>query len=171
VLFVDLARQLANAGDDAGLVEWRNAAACARRAMRSDGYGIVRYKGRLHGFFLEFDRGTMRTPGYLKKLAAYDDYLVSGRFLQDYAGFPTILVIAPDNTTEERIAQAARAGQVGRTTVLPLRLTCLWRIRDERRLRGLLGPIWRDADAGISHRHAWLDDSRMADEGRPISPY
>src|SRR6202011_2836084 len=66
-LFVDLARQLARAGENAALVEWRNAAACARHSLRPDGYGIVRYRGQLHGFFLEYDRGTMRTRGYLKK--------------------------------------------------------------------------------------------------------
>lgn len=157
-LFVELARQLARAGENAALVEWRNAAACARRSLRPDGYGIVCYRDRLHGFFLEYDRGTMRIPGYLKKLAAYYAYQVSGRFQHDYAGFPTILLVAANNGAESRIARAARAATVGRAESLPLLLTCQWRINDERNPHGFLGPIWRRPEADFSARQSWPPD-------------
>jgi hypothetical protein len=144
------------------LIEWRNAAACARRTLRPDGYGIVRCKGHLEGFFVEYDRGTMRVSGYLKKLSAYHDYLASGRYQQDYVGFPTILVVAANNAAEERIVQAARAACVGRAHSLPLLLTCEWRIRNERNTLGALGRIWRHPDADFSGRQMWSPTIEIA---------
>jgi Replication-relaxation len=162
--FVEMARQLASIGDDAALVEWRNAATCARRCLRPDGYGIVHYQGRFHGFFLEYDRGTMRRPGYLKKLAAYHDYLSSGGFHLDYAGFPTILVVATNNVVEERIARAARAAAVGRSVPLPLLLTCQWRMADKRHQKALLDPIWRRPEADFIDRQVWPPDLCLTSE-------
>jgi hypothetical protein len=153
--FVELARKLVSTDGDARLIEWRNAAACARRTLRPDGYGIIHCQDQLAGFFLEYDRGTMRTSGYLKKLAAYYDYLASERFYQDYVGFPTILVVAVNNAAEERIVQAARAARVGRMHSPPLLLTCLWRIHDQRNSLGALGQIWRHPDADFADRQMW----------------
>jgi hypothetical protein len=150
--FVELARKLESVGDDFKLIEWRGAATCARRTLRPDGYGIMRCRDQLAGFFLEYDRGTMRISGYLKKLAAYYDCLASGRYDQDYDGFPTILVVTVNNAAEERIVQAARAARVGRMYSLPLLLTCLWRIHDERNSFGALGQIWRRPEADFSCR-------------------
>jgi hypothetical protein len=52
---------------DRGLVEWRNAAACARGRVRPDGYGVVRLGGSEHGFFLEFDTAgkSGQSPGFV----------------------------------------------------------------------------------------------------------
>jgi hypothetical protein len=158
-LFIRLARQLIQRAEDGAggdaLVEWRSAAMCARGALRPDGYGIARHRGQLHGFFLEYDRGTMRAAGYLEKFAAYDDYLASGRFARDYVGFPSILMIAPNDAVEERIARAARAATVGRPSPLPLLLTTQWRIDDARNPNGLLGRIWRPPTADVGDRQAW----------------
>jgi hypothetical protein len=96
-----------------GLVEWHNAAACSRRHLRPDGYGIYRYRGHLYGFFLEYDRGTMSARDYRRKFGAYYAYWTSGRFARDYDGFPTILVVTIDNAAEDRIASAARTASVG----------------------------------------------------------
>jgi hypothetical protein len=93
--------------------------------------------------------------GYLKKLAAYYDYLASGRYDQDYVGFPTILVVAANNAAEERIVHAARAARVGRMHSLPLLVTCLWRIHDGRNSLGALGQIWRCPEADFSDRQLW----------------
>ena len=78
--------------DDA-LLEWRNTVACSRRRMKP---GRVRHgppKRGTHGFFLEYDRGTMSARDYAEKWAAYYDYRDSRAFERDYAGFPTILVV------------------------------------------------------------------------------
>jgi hypothetical protein len=75
------------------LVEWRNAAACAHGRMRPDGYGLLREAHRESGFFLEFDRGTIR-PGALRaKFAAYQRYISSPVSTRDFTGFPTILIV------------------------------------------------------------------------------
>jgi len=143
-IFVDLmetARRAAASGSDEALVEWRNAAACSRRHLRPDGYGIYRRESRLYGFFLEYDRGTMSARDYLQKFAAYFEYLTTGGFDRDYEGFPTILVVTKNRTSEERIARAARAAAVGRTAGIPLLLTCEWRLADPRNPHGLLGPV------------------------------
>jgi len=58
-----------------------------------DGYGLYRAGGRLYGFLLEYDRGTMRARDYRRKFAAYYRYRDTGRFQRDYTGFPTILVV------------------------------------------------------------------------------
>lgn len=99
---------------------------------------------QFHGFFVEYDRGTMGARGYLEKLGAYADYLESGRFTRDYVGFPTILVVAADNAVEERIASAACRAAIGRTVTLPILLSTPWRILDPRNPFRLLGPIWRE---------------------------
>jgi len=41
---------------------WRKAAACPHGRLRPDGYGVFRLGRRAYGFFLEFDRGTVRSP-------------------------------------------------------------------------------------------------------------
>src|SRR5579875_1429088 len=71
VRFHQMARQLAKSDRDEALVLWRNAAACARGHLRPDAYGVYRHRGRLSGFFLEYDRGTMSRRGYAAKFASY----------------------------------------------------------------------------------------------------
>ncbi len=157
-ILVDLmetARRAVASANDEALVEWRNAAACSRRHLRPDGYGIYRRGGRLYGFFLEYDRGTMSARDYLQKFAAYFEYLTIGSFSRDYEGFPTILVVTKDRMAEDRIARAACAAAVGRGVAIPLLLTCEWRIfLDPGNPRGLLGPIWREP--GSTRRRHWL---------------
>jgi Replication-relaxation len=168
-IFVDLtetARKAADSGIDEALLEWRNAAACCRRHLRPDGYGLYRRGGRLYGFFLEYDRGTMSARDYLQKFAAHFDYLTTGGFNRDYEGFPTILVVTKDRTAEERIARAAGAAAVGRGASLPLLLTCEWRIRsDPRNPEGLLGPIWREPDRSFQDRRGWQINQPMKTKG------
>ena len=80
VHLIETARRASALGRDDALLEWRNAAACGRGHLRPDGYGIYRRGGRLYGFFLEYDQGTMSVRDYLAKFAAYHEYLASGRF-------------------------------------------------------------------------------------------
>ena len=160
-VFVELIRTLgATAGaEDDRLLEWRNAVTCRRRRMRPDGYGMIRRDGKLHGFFLEFDRGTMSARDYGEKWAAYYDYRDSRAFERDYDGFPTILVVTTDNAAEERIARSARAASAGRSQPLPLLLTCDWRIaRDPSNSGGLLGRVWREPQASFAERRRWPKD-------------
>lgn len=149
------ARQLAAEGRDDAVIEWQNATACSRRHLRPDGYGIYRRHGVSHGFFLELDRGTMNARDYLKKLTAYYEYGMSRRFERDYQGYPTVLVVAANNATEERIVCVVRAVTIGCSGRLPLLLTCHWRIDEPGNPDGLLGPIWREADAAFDDRRCW----------------
>ena len=154
-IFIDLiatTRRLAAAGEDTALVGWQNAAACSHGHVRPDGYGIYRHHGHLYGFFLEYDRNTMAFRDCCAKFGAYFDYLASGRYARDYDGFPTILVVTRDSDAEERIAFAARAVSVGREEILPLLVTCRWRIDERSNREGFLGRIWR-TQRGAGERH------------------
>jgi hypothetical protein len=101
----------------------------------------------------------MGDRAYRTKLAAYFDYLVSGRYRRDYDSFPTILVVAANNAAEERIARAARVVGVGRPTPLPLLLTSWWRVIHPLKPPGLLAPIWREPQQEFGNRRAWLHTS------------
>ncbi|HZU05153.1 MAG TPA: replication-relaxation family protein [Chloroflexota bacterium] len=158
-VFVSLhrtAQALVRAGSDDAVLEWRSAAACSRGRVRPDGYGIYRHRGEVYGFFLEYDRGTMSGRDYRQKFTAYLDYRASGRYEQDYDGFPTILVVTTNPAAEERIARAVRASGIGWAVRLRVLLTCDWRInRDPANLRGLLGPIWREPHEENGDRCPW----------------
>ncbi|MDQ2744260.1 MAG: replication-relaxation family protein [Chloroflexota bacterium] len=158
-IFVRLYRQArarAAVGCDEAMVEWQNAAACSRRHLRPDGYGMYRCGSRYDGFFLEYDRGTMNARDYFKKFRAYYRYGVTGRFERDYNSYPTVLVVTSDNAAEERIARVARATAVGQPGELPVLLTCQWRIDDVTNSDGLLNPIWREPNSDLDNRRHWV---------------
>lgn len=176
-VFVRLYRQArarAATGCDEAVVEWQNAAACSRRHLRPDGYGVYRHGTRYDGFFLEYDRGTMNARDYFKKFGAYYRYGVTRRFERDFNSYPTILVVTSGNAAEERIARVARATAVGQPGKLPLLLTCQWRIEDVRNPEGLLGSIWREPDGGLDRRRCWLQQvgrQERAATGNALLPH
>ncbi len=144
------------AGYDEAMMEWQNAAACSRRHLRPDGYGVYRRGTHYDGFFVEYDRGTMNARDYFKKFGAYYRYGVTRRFERDYNSYPTILVVTLDNAAEERIARVARATAVGQPGELPVLLTCQWRIDDVTNSDGLLNPIWREPNSDFDNRRHWV---------------
>jgi hypothetical protein len=126
---------------DGLLAEWRNAAACAHGRVRPDGYGLLRLGRREYGFFLEFDRGTVRPAALRAKFAAYHRYRASARAVRDYDGFPTILVVTHGPGAENRVADAVLAADGGQAAPLGVLITTaelLARVDG-----GLFGPIWR----------------------------
>jgi hypothetical protein len=155
VRFCETARYLSATGHDDALVDWRNPAACARGHLRPDGYGVYRHHGQLSGFFLEYDRGTMGARDYAAKFAAYHAYRESGRFEQDYDGFPTILMVTIDDAAEARISRSACAADLGRDP-LPLLLTSQPRVDDPCNRSGPLAPIWRQTHAATRERRPWM---------------
>ncbi|MCC7369267.1 MAG: replication-relaxation family protein [Chloroflexi bacterium] len=171
-----IVRTIGTSADDDGVLEWRNAAACIRGRVKPDGYGMVRLHGQPHGFFLEYDRGTMSARDYGEKWGAYYDYRDSRAFEHDYDGFPTILVVTTSNAVEERIARTVRAVSVGRSPTLPILLTSEWRItHDPANQLGLLGPIWRTPFECLSDRCPWpsggvnsIGVTGQVESGRPI---
>jgi hypothetical protein len=140
-IFAMLARAAQIAPGGGALLEWRSAAACAHGRLRPDGYGLLRLGHQQHGFFLEFDRGSMR-PGRLRaKFAAYHRYRGSAHAARADTGFPDILVVTTARGAEERVARAAREAAIGQPILLPILLTTTGWI--EAQPEGLLGPIWR----------------------------
>jgi len=105
------------------LVEWRNAAACAHGRVRPDGYGLLRLGRREYGFFLEFDRGTVRPAPLRAKFAAYHRYLASACAARDYDGRPCILVVTTGPGAEDRVSDAVLAADFGQQRRLPLLVT------------------------------------------------
>jgi hypothetical protein len=164
-LFVHLhavaCRRAAAGGDDA-LLEWRNAAACARGHLRPDGYGLYRQTGQLYGFLLEYDGGTEGPAQLRRKFERYYRYRdgapdgprrrESGPpFERDFAVFPTVLVVATDYGAENRVAAALAALAVGRA---PLPVLVTTRDRIGRDPNGMLGPVWRGPHD--TRRRPWL---------------
>ena len=144
----DLARRRVSAGHDDAVLEWRGPAVCVAGRLRPDGYAVYRCDGVPFGFFLEYDRGTMKGRGYRKKFAAYYAFLEAERYRREYDACPTILVVTSDGAAEARIARAALAAGIGRAQVPRLLLTREGRL-NRRGAAGLppqhiLAPIWHE---------------------------
>jgi hypothetical protein len=160
--FVDLvvgARRVTPSGlGDEALVEWRSAAACARGGCRPDGFGCYQRGPDRFGFFLEYDRGTERAREYAAKLDAYYRYRDSGAAAQDYAGFPTVLILATTTRAEDELAhQAYLAADRHGDVAVPLLLTTLERVQQVP--YGVLGSVWRGAGPELgaqAPRGSWL---------------
>lgn len=146
------------AGHDDAMVRWDNGTTCSRRHLRPDGYGIYQLDGCQQGFFVEFDRGTMRRHGYLDKFDEYYDFAISERYKRDFGGYPTILFVTVNNRTEEKIAEMARVAASRYGFSLRMLLTCLWRITDLKNLGGLFGRIWREPNADFDDRRHWIGE-------------
>jgi Replication-relaxation len=97
----------ARAQPGGALVEWRNAAACAHGRMRPDGYGVIHVGRHQYGFFLEFDRGTVRPAPLRAKFAAYNRYLSSDRASREFDSAPSVLVVTVGPGAEDRRRRAA----------------------------------------------------------------
>jgi hypothetical protein len=151
-VFAALARAARAYPGGGALLEWRSAAACAHGRVRPDGYGLLRLGRQQHGFFLEFDRGSMR-PGRLRaKFAAYARYRASSHAARAYAGFPLLLLVTTGPGPEQRLARALRAAEVGQRTPLPALLTTTALLQTTS--DGPLGCVWRTA-ANPTRRKAW----------------
>jgi hypothetical protein len=139
---------------DGALVEWRNAAACAHGRLRPDGYGVLRLGQRDYGFFLEFDRGTVRPAPLRAKFAAYHRYLASARAPRDFDGPPSILVVTAGPAAEDRVVDAVLAADVGHARRLLLLVTTVGRLITAE--HGPLDCVWR-IPGGHNGRRAWPD--------------
>jgi hypothetical protein len=137
---------------DCALVEWRNAAACAHGRLRPDGYGVLRLGQRDYGFFLEFDRGTVRPAPLRAKFAAYYRYLASARAAKDFDGPPSILVVTAGPSAEDRVGDAVLAAQVGQLQRLVLHVTTVGLLIAAE--GGPFDPIWR-VPGTRGRRHCW----------------
>src|SRR6266852_9208196 len=91
--------------------------------LRPDGYGVFRLGRHECGFFLEFDRGTVRSAHLRAKFVAYHRYLASARAARDFDGPPSILVVTAGPGAEDRVVDAVLAAEVGQPRRLPLLLT------------------------------------------------
>ncbi len=140
VVFATIARA-ARTRRDGALVEWRNAAACAYGRLRPDGYGILRLGRHEYGFFLEFDRGTVRSAPLRAKFGAYHRYLASARAARDFDGPPSILVVTAGPGAEDRVVDAVLAADVGQQRRLPLLVTTVGLLATAE--EGPFDAVWR----------------------------
>ena len=138
-----LARAAAAHPAGGGLVEWRAAAVCAHGRCRPDGYGVLRLGYRQHGFFLEFDRGTMRDDRLRAKFTGYHRYRDGGHASRSFAGFPLLLIVTTEPGAERRLARALRAADKGQGEPLSALLTTTSLL--ELTQYGPLGAVWRTA--------------------------
>jgi hypothetical protein len=151
-VFASLARAAAAHPAGGALVEWRAAAACAHGRFRPDGYGLVRLGHEQHGFFLEFDRGTMRADRLRAKFVAYYRYRSSRHARDSFAGFPVLLIVTTGPGAELRLVRALRAADLGQHPPLWALLTTTGLLQSTR--GGPLGAIWRTVGEPTRYR-AW----------------
>jgi hypothetical protein len=158
VALATAARAATEQGGDDSLVEWRSAAACARRHCKPDGYGVYRRGSASYGFIVEFDRGTEKLDEYIAKFEAYYRYRDSGEAERDYEGFPTVLCITTDCAAEDHMSEAAfRVWYRRGGDALRILLTTSQQIREHP--EGILGPIWRTPSVATGakiERRYWL---------------
>jgi len=155
--FIDLyrvARQQTDAGHDSAVVAWHAAAVCATPYVRPDGYGLYRHHGSRDGFFLEYDRGTMRGRDLVKKFTRYQVYKDSQWSQRHDKGFPLVLVVTVTATAEERVCRAAQTARDASLATFPLLLTTTERMQHEP--LGMVGVVWRDPFTEGEHRYSWL---------------
>jgi hypothetical protein len=152
-VFASVARAAASHPGGGALVEWRGAAACALGWFRPDGYGLVRLGREHHGFFLEFDRGTMRADRLRAKFVAYYRYRFSRHARAAFAGFPVLLIVTTGPGAEMRLVRALRAADMGQDPRLSALLTTTGFL--ESVWGGPLGAIWRTA-GDATRRRAWV---------------
>jgi hypothetical protein len=118
-------------------------------------HDMIRNDGRLHGFFIEWDCGTMNARGHSEELSAYCDRGDS----RDVGRFPTILTMMTSVAGGGRIARADGTAAMVPTLFLPLLLSRGWRIGcDSANVNGLLSPTWRDPWQA-EHRYCPIDRS------------
>jgi len=127
-------------------------AACAHGRLRPDGYGVMRLGQRDYGFFLEFDRGTVRPAPLRAKFAAYHRYLASARAARDFDGPPSILVVTAGPAAEDRVADAVLAAEVVQSRRLPLIVTTVDLLAAAQ--GGPFDAIWR-VPGSQGGRHHW----------------
>ncbi len=127
-------------------------AACAHGRLRPDGYGVMRLGQRDYGFFLEFDRGTVRPAPLRAKFAAYHRYLASARAARDFDGPPSILVVTAGPAAEDRVADAVLAAEVVQSRRLPLIVTTVDLLAAAQ--GGPFDTIWR-VPGSQGGRHHW----------------
>jgi hypothetical protein len=151
-VFASVARAAASHPSGGALVEWRSAAACAHGRFRPDGYGLVHLGREQHGFFLEFDRGTMRADRLRAKFVAYYRYRSSRHAHDSFAGFPVLLIVTTGPGAELRLVRALRAAELGQHPPLRALLTTTGLLESTR--GGPLGTIWRTVGAPTRCR-AW----------------
>jgi hypothetical protein len=152
-VFASFARAAPSHPAGGALVEWRGAAACAHGRFRPDGYGLVHLGREQHGFFLEFDRGTMRADRLRAKFVAYYRYRSSRHAHDSFAGFPVLLIVTSKPGAERRLVRALRAADMGQDPRLSALLTTTGFLKSAR--GGPLGAIWRTV-GDATRRRAWV---------------
>jgi hypothetical protein len=110
--------------------------------VRPDGYGLLRLGQREYGFFLEFDRGTVRPSALRAKFAAYHRYRSTPMAARDFHGFPVTLVMTTGPASERRIIEAVQSVRVGDETGFPVLVTTIG---------------WFESNPGAVWERIWLD--------------
>jgi hypothetical protein len=156
--FVRLAEDARQAGWH--LAEWRNEAESSHRFrqddrsywIRPDGAGVLVVGRESHPFLLEYDRGTLDAGDYRGKFEGYRRYFAACEWDYNFATEPTLLFACADDRAERHVARALAANP----GELPVLVTTEWRYqRDRQNHAGLLGPIWRSAQASNGARDSW----------------
>jgi len=127
------------------LLWWETGSSCERRYrdhdhwhnLRPDAMGEYQAGERRVRFWLEWDRATMGTRDLMAKFNTYAHYVASREWFREKAVLPLLLVVAPGQGQEMRIARVITA-MLANTPGLVICTTTITRLLD----RGPLAAIW-----------------------------
>ncbi len=127
------------------LLWWETGTVCERRYrdhdrwhnLRPDAMGEYQVGEQRVRFWLEWDRATMGTRDLVAKFSTYAHYVASREWYREQGGLPLLLVVAPGQAQEMRIARIASV-LLTSTPALAIATTTATRLAEQ----GPLAVIW-----------------------------
>ena len=109
-----------------------------RRSIQPDAFGMLRHRGAVWPFFLEWERRAVRPVTMTERLAPYLRYYSSHRPTDDHGARPTVLVVFHEDLAVTHFLRVALEEMVRTRTPLPLLVSHRGLLERE----GPLGPAW-----------------------------
>ena len=113
------------------------------RSIHPDAFGMVRIRGAVRPFFLEWERRAVRPGTMAARLAPYLRYYSTDKPVDDHGAQPVVLIVFDDPLVEARFLGVARSEMARGRVKVPLWVS----YREALEKVGPLGAAWRNPDA------------------------
>ena len=114
-------------------------------SINPDAYAQIEHGGRVHHFFLEWERRAAHPALLRERIAPYLRYFGSRRPLDDDGAYPVLMVVLRDEIVESHFLRLA-CDELGKTSTAPLRVLASNAQAVE--AQGALGHVWRERPGG-----------------------
>ncbi|MCY4582808.1 MAG: replication-relaxation family protein [Chloroflexi bacterium] len=122
------------------------------RSVHPDAFGILRRKGVVWPFFLEWERRAVRPVTMAERLAPYLRYYSSHRPIDDHGARPAVLVVFHEDLAATHFLRVALEEMVRTRTPVPLMVSHRGLLERE----GPLGRAWLTPGEGFEPRSPFL---------------